>query len=360
MPPWMALAPLSVPALFFVSSLSVFAQEFRPAAAPESVFRQVAHTIAQPVDAERPVPPAPAAEQPTEDVIDAERRQIDPSRHFGQEVTPVLPPITYLRNEAVLLKRGEYMVDVGAVYAINEYEVPLIVAPDSATVGRVTDRTLYSPFAFRYGLTDSLQAQVFVPVGYTAEQFDVVPAATFTDAGRPAGDTTVSLNYSLPSSMTGECTVVWTNALLVPTGHPHSLFDVPDAPFGSGYFQYGSSVLAIRRYDPLLVFGGFGIRYGFATEISGQSVERGFCGDYQFGVGFGVNETMSLSAKLFGSYEPALQVNGNKFAGSQRDLISLRFAVTKANECRIVEPFVTVGCTPAANDVQLGVVWTFR
>ncbi|WP_157605320.1 hypothetical protein [Schlesneria paludicola] len=287
-------------------------------------------------------------------------RKIDPSRRFGEERPPILPPITYLRNEAVLLKQGQHMLDLGAVYTVNQYNFPVVVPPGAVTNASVQDRNMYVPFALRYGLTDSLQAQVFVPVGFSSEQFDVIPNDTRSSTTGPIGDTIVSLNYSLPQCMTGEYNIVWTNFLSIPTGKPHDLYALPDSQFGKGWFEYGSSLLAIRRYDPLLVFGGAGIRYTFNSEISGQDVHRGFCVDYQYGVGFGVNEQTSLSCKLFGSYEPALQINNHVLTGSQRDLVALRFAITRAEDRRIYEPFVTVGCTQQANDVQLGVVVTFR
>lgn len=308
------------------------------------------------------VPPAvEAASEAGSDASDTSAdRKIDPSRRFGEERPPILPPITYLRNEAVLLKQGQHMLDLGAVYSVNQYNFPVVVPPGVVTEASVQDRNMYVPFALRYGLTDSLQAQVFVPVGFSSEQFDVIPNDTRSATNGPIGDTIVSLNYSLPQCMTGEYNVVWTNFASIPTGNAHDLYALPDGQFGKGWFEYGSSLLAIRRYDPVLVFGGAGVRYTFNSEISGQDVHRGLCVDYQYGVGFGVNEQTSLSCKLFGSYEPALQVNNQVLTGSQRDLIAVRFAITRAEEKRIYEPFVSIGCTQQANDVQLGVVVTFR
>ena len=294
------------------------------------------------------------------DVV-APKSKVDPSRNFGQETAPVLPPITYLRNQAVLLKRGQYSGDIGAVYSSTTFDFPIPLSNGFDVVnGLVTNRALYVPLAFRYGLKDNLTAQVFLPVGITTERLDVLGTSNGTSiTSGPIGDTFLALNYSLPRDMTGDYDIILTNFLSVPTGQAHGLFALPDAGFGRGYYEYGSSVLGIRRYDPVLVFGGVGLRYGFPSQISGIDYDKGFGLDYQYGVGFGVNETTSLSCRLFGSFEQELQINHRGALGTERDLIALRFAVTHANEKRVFEPFVTIGSTAGANDIQLGMIWTF-
>jgi len=306
----------------------------------------------------------PFAEVPPIPEEDAQPRvpeeEIPASRRFGQETPPVRPPITYLRNEAVLLKRGEMMLDVGVVYSTQQNDFPIVIGANTVTKAKITSRSVYSPLALRYGVTDRLQAQVFLPVGFTSEKVDVLGARTLSDTDGPIGDTVVALNYSLPTQWTGDYNIILTNTFVIPTGEPHYVGLGPDAAFGNGCFEYGTSMLAIRRFDPLLVFGGFGARYGFESKISGVNVERGLAVDYQFGVGFGVNETMSLSAKLYGSFQTQTTFNNVGVPGSERDLIALRFALTKAQPHTVLEPFVTFGLTPDSPDAQLGVILTFR
>ncbi len=306
------------------------------------------------------VPPAPMEDSEKRPEGEAEEREIDPSRKFGQEAPPVRPPITYLRDEVVLLKKGQWMFDMGLVYSLEQAEIPTIIPPGALTEAKVTQRSVYSPFALRYGVTDNLQAQVYLPVGFSSEKIDVIGDRTYSDTDGPIGDTIVSFNYALPSEWFGEYNVIWTNMFVIPTGNDHMLALGPDAAFGNGWFEYGSSVIAIRRYDPLLVFGGFGARYAFEKHVDGVSVERGLAIDYQLGVGFGVNDTMSLSAKFFGSFETRAEYNGHGAPGTERDIMALRFALTKAQENVIWEPFVTLGLTSSTPDAQIGVVLTFK
>lgn len=285
--------------------------------------------------------------------------EIDPSRRYGQEPPPRRPPITFLRNTAVLMRQGEQQLDLGLIYTVDEADFPVIIPPGSVGEGRVTQRSLFVPLTYRYGITDSLQGGVFVPLGWAHSEF-AAGAADFQDSTSPIGDVVVSLSYALPKKCAGDCDLVWTSSLTLPTGDASDLFIVPDAQSGNGWLEYSSSILAIQQYDPLTIFGGFGTRYAFQADRAGLDVERGVAFDYRFGVGFGVNENISLSAQFTGSYETELEVEGRGLPGSDRDLMSLRLALTKAEYDRIIEPFVSFGLTEDSNDVQAGIVWTFR
>jgi len=285
----------------------------------------------------------------------------DPSRTFGQEPTQQQefpPPITFLRNQAVLLRRGEFQLDVGLVYSYDESDFA-IASGAIVGEGQLRQRNIYVPLTARYGLTNNAQLQVAMPMGVSHSEF-IGPGFDVHDNHGPIGDVTIALSYALPKWCPDDSDCVWTNSLVIPTGKTPSLRTTPDAGLGNGYFEYGSSMLLLQNYDPLLVFGSAGVRYGFETDLDGFDFERGLAFDYSLGVGFGVNEHISLSTVFQGSFETEVHLNGAAVPGSDRDLMSLRFALTKAGPCKIVEPFVSIGLTEPTAEAQLGIIWTYK
>ncbi|WP_437191920.1 hypothetical protein [Planctomicrobium sp. SH527] len=286
----------------------------------------------------------------------------EPSRRFGQAPTQQqrqLPPITFLRNQAVLMDKGDVQVDVGLVYTYNEADIPVVTPALLIDEAQIQQRNIFVPLTFRYGLSKNLQTSILVPLGYAHEQVTVPGQDIRSDSG-PIGDVVVSLSYALPKHDQSASDFVWTNTLSIPTGDAPSLWIRPDAGLGRGYMEYGSSLLALQRYDPLIVFGSVGARYGFEDNFGGLKVTPGLAFDYRLGVGFGVNESITLSAQFIGSYETEIDVDGLSVPGSDRDVYAIRFAITKAEERVNIEPFVTFGLTQAASEAQFGIVWTYK
>lgn len=286
----------------------------------------------------------------------------EPSRRFGQAPTQQqrqLPPLTFLRNQAVLMDKGDVQVDVGLVYTYNEADLPIVTPALVVDEAQIQQRNIFVPLTFRYGISHNLQTSILIPLGYAHEQVTVPGHDVRSDSG-PIGDVVVSLSYALPKHDQSASDFVWTNTLSIPSGDAPSLWLRPDAGLGRGYMEYGSSLLALQRYDPLIVFGSVGARYGFEDKFGGLKVTPGLAFDYRLGVGFGVNESITLSAQFIGSYETEIDVDGLSIPGSDRDIYSLRFALTKAEERVNIEPFVTLGLTQAANEAQFGIVWTYK
>jgi hypothetical protein len=79
---------------------------------------------------------------------------------------------------------------------------------------------------------------------------------------------------------------------------------------------------------------------------------------YQLGVGFAVNERVTLSSALQGAFITETKIEGERIEGSILEPIRMRFAATISRNCRIVEPFAEIAMTDDAPS-RLGVTWTF-
>ena len=90
------------------------------------------------------------------------------------------------------------------------------------------------------------------------------------------------------------------------------------------------------------------------------NVQPGDYYSYRGGVGFAVNERITLSSQLYGSYITEPKLDGQRIKGDDLEPIYLRFAVTISQRCdRICEPFVEVGLTSDSANTRFGVTWTF-
>jgi hypothetical protein len=102
------------------------------------------------------------------------------------------------------------------------------------------------------------------------------------------------------------------------------------------------------------------MRGSFEHNYIGATFEPGLEYTYTFGLGFAINEKVTLSSQLFGEYQSRLQINGQGLEGSSQEPISLQLAATIARPSnRLVEPFVQFGMTQDAVAVNFGITYTY-
>lgn len=283
-----------------------------------------------------------------------EKDSVARKQEYGQQTTNNTRQ--FLRTQTPLLKTGQWQFDTGISYSINETKSPSIVGP-FLTEQQFQFRTVNAIVGFRFGVTERLQWFGSTTVGWQSTQVADGFALVNSDSGG-IGDLVTGFNYLLCEE--SECTpaVITSVDMIAPTGNPRN----PRLPFetgtGLGAWAFSSDVLMVKSYDPLVTFWGLGYRHFLEGTYSSQKVKIGDSIQYNFGVGFGVNQNVTLSSSLIGSYLLDTEVNSQRVLGSAGDLISLRLAATLIKNKKIVEPFVTFGLTDRANDASLGVVWT--
>ncbi len=277
----------------------------------------------------------------------------------------------FLRQVSPLLKPGEFQFDIGFAYSLFENDLPIyldgVPDPDIVTEGRLRLRRMFVPFALRYGLTDRVQLFVNAPVGWSNAEFSFPGFDIFDDVGG-IGDVTGGATVLLSEkdvNQPGKSDLIGTLAFTAPTGNDafSTIVQVPNAQMGSGHWAVAANLLSIKTIDPLVVFHGGGIRYQFARDRgpNNSRVEPGLEFNYQFGVGFAVNEKVTMSTILLGAYITELELAGRSLPHSSLEPVRLRFALTMARpKQRILEPFVEIGLTDDANSFNLGWTLTFK
>ena len=116
----------------------------------------------------------------------------------------------------------------------------------------------------------------------------------------------------------------------------------------------------IHSIDPIVLFYGFGSRHALNREYEGVDIQPGGQYYYRAGLGFAVNERITLSSAVTGCYVTDPYLNGTIIPGLAYEPVSLRFAATIARPCdRLIEPFVELGLTPDAPNARIGITFTY-
>ncbi len=283
---------------------------------------------------------------------------------FGRQ--PTNNTLQFLRRDSVLIGQGKCQFDFGLNYVHFENFQPVPQFDSNGEIanvvqGRSVRRLLYSPFGYRYGLTDRLQFNAFLPVGWANTQFSITGATQNLNNGG-IGDLTAGFSYLLQKGR-GQCPdIIGSFGFTAPTGDFNApVFGiVPGSALGQGFWALNGQLLIIHRYDPIILFYGGGYRHLFERNFNNIPFQPGEQIDYQLGVGFAVNDRVTMSTALIGYYITNTSVNNQRVLGTNLEPISLRFAVTVTRNKRIIEPFAAVGMTQDAPSAFLGTIITLQ
>jgi hypothetical protein len=316
--------------------------------------------------AEELIPGPPAAGAQPEEADANQGDSLAEAEQLGEE--PEDRSLDFLRTETVLLEPGESQCDVGINYLLTETDFPILLADDMGNIVAVDEvsfriRELTVPLEYRLGLHPRVQGFIGAPIGWSNTQLALDAFDAFQNDGG-FGDLDFGLTMQLVDA-TANCPY-WIGTLqaTAPTGgDPFSnvVGLAPTAPsLGQGFWSIAGNLLIIQPYDPVVVFYGLGVERFFEREFVGLEIQPGAQYNYTFGVGFAVNERITLSTRFFGAYVEELEVGGQRRFGTNAEPMTIRLSATISQPCdRLVEPFVEFGITDDAVSSFLGITWTF-
>jgi hypothetical protein len=173
------------------------------------------------------------------------------------------------------------------------------------------------------------------------------------------GDLSAGINHVLRHEQHNAPELVGTVSFSAPLGaDPFELSPGP-AALGSGFWQVSGSILAIKSYDPAVVFGGIGYIHQFDEDYLGGTFDPGEIITYQFGTAFAVNDSMTFNTVFLGQYQTETQFNNRSLPGSTSEPLQLRFSlICSKSQCLIVEPFAAIGFNDDAPEADIGVIIT--
>ncbi len=288
-------------------------------------------------------------------------------------VAPPKEQPEFLRQDSVLLEPGEYQMEFGLAYTLSNSTNTISLQQGSAVfAGDIvrTNRLVIGTIDIRLGITPDWQGSVVLPFGWSSGQLVFAGSDEYSSTGG-IGDMSVSLTRLIQEGDMESATIMANFSCSAPTGESNfaSSIAVPGASLGQGFWTATAGLTMVRVFDPLVLFGGFGYQHRFDTEIAPNvTLSPGVLGYYRFGVGYAINSKITLNGSFSGSYLTEIHINNRRSAGSAREPLQLRLAMTIANrdpnsprnrKARTIEPYLTIGLTDVAPDAQMGIGWSY-
>jgi len=248
----------------------------------------------------------------------------------------------FLREQKVLIRRGELWAELDSFYSTDSRD-SFIGSGAAVGLANVQTKSVVSTLVLRYGLLNDLEADVRVPFVWAEQEIDFgVARQNREQAG--LGDVAASLRYQVWHERAGSPDIVLSLEGRFPTG---------DEPLlGTGHWNVGATIAVVKTFDPVVLFA----RVGYNATLEARGRNPGDQVLYQMGIGYSLNERVSLSTQLNGAVVGSTTINGTTVRRSNLDIINLQFSVTTLVTKRLfVEPFVGVGLSKDAPDAVVGI-----
>jgi hypothetical protein len=258
----------------------------------------------------------------------------------------------FLRQTSVLLRPGQIEIEAAPNYTRNQSVSPLLNAKL---------RQFRMPFAARIGLFNRAEMHVTVPAVYVYQEFAFADnAVSRREFG--IGDVSAGLNYEIARETDRWPDIIAFVDVGAPTG---SKPNEEGLSLGSGHWEASFGAQFIKTVDPVALFGGVYYAHQFESRYfvndAVQAVNPGEIAGYNFGFGFAVNENVSLSAQILGSYQSNAKADRATVFGSSSEPVSLRSALTyRCSKGTYIEPSVVIGLDDETSDFILGISLTHR
>jgi hypothetical protein len=253
----------------------------------------------------------------------------------------------FLREQKVLIRRGEVGLELDTFYSTDTRE-DFVAVSGGVAQAEVRTRVAESTLILRYGLLNDLEADVRVPFVYADQKIDLgVTRLNLDDAG--LGDVRAGLRYQVWRETAGTPDVVLSVEGKSRTG---------DEPLlGTGHWNVGGSIALIKTLDPVVFFG----RLGYSATLEREGRNPGDEIFYQLGIGYSLNDRVSLSTQLIGAVIGHTELDDTTVRRSDLDILSLQLGVTVLVTRKLfVEPVVNFGLSEDAPDVIVGLNLVYR
>jgi hypothetical protein len=291
------------------------------------------------------VPPVAQAEvpQPTEEDV---RKQAEETRRARD---------TFLREERVLIRRGELQLEFSTFYSMDTRDQLIAVPGENSLLVKSENREVSASLLGRYALVDNLELVVEVPFFVYTEltnEFQVRGLEQTLDA-TGVGDISGSVRFQL-----------WRETASIPdvivelngksTTGDDLRFAGDEQLLGTGEWEVGGGITLVKTLDPVVFFGrvGYTHRFGDPGDVFSASL----------GMGFSLNDRVSYNMQVLGAFVDRPAIDETALGGdSGLEIISLQFAVTVLVTRRLfVEPVVNFGLSDDAVDVIVGINMPFQ
>jgi len=293
----------------------------------------------------------------------------------------------------VLTPKGSFVFDPSLQFSTSSsnrvsligYTIIPAITIGLININKVTRNSYVFALDGRYGITDRLEVSAHVPYVYQKESTSENPLATpsngpenFVADGAGIGDVQLGLRYQFNQPDPGMPYYVGSLRVNAPTGK--GPFDVPysevtglatKTPTGSGFWGVQPGITFVLPTDPAVLYGGISYQYNFQSNVnktlfiqsaSGAAsseyigeVKPGNVFEFNFGMGFGINDKASFSIGYDHNIVGITTINGEKPAGALSVqigelLIGYSYRISPKQTLNLT---LGVGTTPDSPNVQI-------
>ncbi len=248
----------------------------------------------------------------------------------------------FLRQEKIVFSQGDLLAEFSTSYSSNTSQLFNL---------ELKSRSWDNAINLQYGLLNGLQLGLQIPVLVNAvqESNNVLNGQSTRDEDRGFGDVSGDLRYQLLGEGPGRPDVILDVNVKSRTGG--------QTLRGSGHWNVGGGFTLVKTLDPAVIFA----RFGYTETIKRKNFNPGNIFEYRFGVGFSLNDRVSLNAQLSGAFLGRSRQRGTQILRSSREVASVLLATTILLDRHLsIEPVIGAGLTDEANDLTFGVRFPYR
>ena len=257
------------------------------------------------------------------------------------------PPLDFLTGSTVMLASGKFELELGLSYKHSRTAYPL-TSSGYFQQSAYTARSLTFDLAGRLGVGDGAEIWANIPLDYTYVQQVSTNQYVRDKQAVQVGDVSFGVDYLLTKENENTPALTFNLAASAPLGknHYYPIQDMWMDPFsnGAGHWSISTGLSFVRTTDPAILFGGVSYRHFFPRRIDGYMIRPGDEFSGYFGVGFAINERLSVGTRLSHAYQANMVADGEKIYGSDKSPMDLSiFSSYRANKNWTITPQVTFG-----------------
>jgi hypothetical protein len=244
----------------------------------------------------------------------------------------------FLRNQRVLLARGQLVLDFGQFYSRQD-TLQLAIVNGGVALATREQTALSTLIVGRVGVGG--ETEVFAATSFTRQRNRLfVDTVDLLEATRSTvGDVGVGIRHTFLREGPGRPDIIGSFDALIPTDddNPH---------------VFGGGLTLVKSIDPVALFSGVNYHRSLRRDrLDGTSLNPGSSLDVSLGYALGLNDTIAISTVATGAFiRPAAD------ASRRVDFFSLRFALTSyLARGMYIEPSITIGLSGPGQSFSMGV-----
>jgi small nuclear ribonucleoprotein (snRNP)-like protein len=274
---------------------------------------------------------------------------------FGEKEAE--PPLNFLKDSTVLLKDGNTDIDLSFRYKRQRNSYAMFGAPTLENAN-TTARMLEAALSIRRGFGNGLEGWIRLPYSYTEVENVSGNDYVMNDNKLKMSDIQFGVQYLLAPEKQGVPSISLSFKASAPTGS-RNYYAAPNdwlnfSSNGSGHWMLSPGIDFVKTIDPVVFFGGISYEHFMSSTIDGHIYEPGKGVSTYAGVGFALNDRVSLSTRLRLAYYDNMSYDHVKMQGSSYEPMDLGFSATyRTKDNLIVMPTVIFGLNSDAGSPGL-------